>query len=185
MMAGGNKMNIMMMAGVAVGLFVGLILVVILFKFANTNHRMKTEYDERQKEVRGRAYMAAFYTMMVFEVIFMLLSIGDITLPIADYSLHFIGIAAACTVLGGYCIWHDVYWGLNNDHKRYYIVFAVCIVLNIIPIVGASKSNTWKNADGRIGIPALNVMVITMMAILGIELIVKGLIDRNRNDEED
>ena len=34
--------------GFITGLIVGLILVVILFKYANTDKKIKTEYDERQ-----------------------------------------------------------------------------------------------------------------------------------------
>ena len=48
-------------SGMTVGLIVGLILAVILLKFGNTNRKFKTEYDERQKEIRGMAYTYGFY----------------------------------------------------------------------------------------------------------------------------
>ena len=69
--------------GFIVGLIVGLILVVILFKYANTDKKVKTEYDERQEKVRGKAYMYAFYTALIVEALLSMASICGIeTLPV-------------------------------------------------------------------------------------------------------
>ena len=71
-------MNIFKSTGVAVGLMVGLMIAVIIFKVANTNHKAKTEYDERQKEIRGKAYMYAFYTVVALECVMMIVDIGGV-----------------------------------------------------------------------------------------------------------
>ena len=170
--------------GFAAGLMVGLILVVVLFKIANTDRKIKSEYDERQQRIRGRAYKYAFYTMVIYQVLMIGMEIGGISLPIEAYVSEFFGIFLGVTVLGGYCVWHDVYWGLNNDKKRYFIIFGVCLLLNLLPVVMPVISGEFaKNGIG--GAPMMNILVIIMMAILIIEMGIKHFVDMNKKDEED
>ena len=130
-------MNISASFGVAVGILVGIIIVIICLKLTNKNHKVKTEYDERQLIIRGRAYRYAFYTVIIYECCMLVLGIGEITLPIKDYMLHFGGICLGCVVLACYSIWNDVYWGLNNSPKRYIALFAATAALNMIPVIGS------------------------------------------------
>lgn len=169
--------------GFVVGIIVGLILVVILFKYANTDNKIKTEYDERQEKVRGKAYKYAFYTALAVQALLCTASICQIEIPIEDYILHFVGILFGCMVLGAYCIWNGVYWGLNNDRKRYGVVFALCIVLNLIAVVGPVMTGMLFEKDGKIGMPVLNFIIIFMMAVFGIEHIIKGAIDKKSDDD--
>ena len=177
-------MGAKMATGVAVGLMVGLVIAFALLKAANTDHKMKTEYDERQQKIRGKSYMYGFYTILIYQVAVMFLHIAEINVPLETYALDFTGVLLGCIVLCAHSIWNGVYWGLNNDHKRYYIIFAVTIVLNIIPIAGQAASGTLLQ-DGKIGLPMLNIMVIIMMFILGIEMIIKSVIDRNKTEEDE
>ncbi|MBQ8031551.1 MAG: hypothetical protein IJ260_08515 [Butyrivibrio sp.] len=170
--------------GITVGIIVGLVIAFALLKVANTNHRMKTDYDERQQLIRGKGYMYAFYTILFYEVIMMIIDIGEFNLPIESYAVHCVGLILGVIVLGVYCIWNDVYWGLNNNKKSYYIIFAVCIIFNLIPIIGQARTGTLIQ-DGKIGLPILNIMVLIMMAVLGIEFIIKKLIGKNSPEEED
>lgn len=175
-------MNIFKSAGVAVGLLVGLVIAVIIFKVANTNHKAQTEYDERQKEIRGRAYMYAFYTMVAFECVIMVLDFGEINYPFESYLLHFASILAGCIVLCCYSIWHDVYWGLNNDPRKYSLVFIVTTLLNLIPIIGAIKTGTMME-NGKFGMPFLNILVMIMLAAVGIVFLIKHIADGRREEE--
>ncbi len=170
--------------GFAVGIMVGLVLVVVLFKMANTNNRIKTEYDERQEKIRGKAYRYAFYTTVICQAIVMTLSVGQIDLPIQDYVLQFASVLAGCTVLGVYCIWNDVYWGLNNDPKKYLIIFVIALALNAFAAIGSIVGGGIME-DGKLGLPMLNIMVIIMMLIVCIELIIKRCIDRTSEAGED
>ena len=171
-------------AGFIFGIMVGAILVLVLLKMANKDRRIKTEYDERQEKIRGRAYKYAFYTMVYYQAILVCLSFAEITLPIDSYIMEFFGIILGCTVLGGYCVWHDVYWGLNNDHRRYYIVFGVCLFLNLIPVIVPAIKGEFAG-NGLSGAPMLNLMVIFMMVVLLAELGIKHLIDKKTEDGED
>ena len=52
--------NIGRMFGVISGVLIGLVIAVIMLRFVNKNKKMTAEYDEMQKLVRGRGYMASF-----------------------------------------------------------------------------------------------------------------------------
>ena len=175
-------MNIFKSAGVAVGLLVGLIIAVIIFKVANTNHKAQTEYDERQKEIRGRAYMYAFYTTVACECVMMIIEIGGVNNLFENYLLHFASLLTGCIVLCCYSIWHDVYWGLNNDPRRYSIIFIIVTALNIIPIIGAVKSGTLME-NGKFGLPFMNILVMIMLASIGLIFLIKHIADGRREEE--
>ncbi len=179
-----GKMKLGISAGITTGIIVGLVIAAFLMKIANTNQHLKTDYEERQQSIRGRGYMYAFYTLIAFEVIKMILAVGEIELPIENYALDCIAIILGVMVLGTYCIWNDVYWGLNNNKKAYIIIFLACIILNVIPIAGQAASGTLFE-DGKIGLPILNIMVLIMVIVLGIELLIKKLMGNKGSEQED
>ena len=170
--------------GITIGIIVGLVIAFALLKAANTNHRMKTDYDERQQLIRGKGYMYAFYTILFYEVLMMIIDIGEFSLPIESYAVHCVGLIIGVIALGVYCIWNDVYWGLNNNKKTYYAIFVVCTIFNLIPVIGQARMGTLVQ-DGKIGLPILNIMVLVMMAVLGIVFIIKKLTGKNSSEEED
>ncbi len=170
------------MGSVAIGILVGLVLAVILLKAANQNHKMKTEYDERQKIIRGKAYQIAWYVMVIYEVLMMVLHIGEISLPVSEYVLHFGGVLVSAIVLAVYCIWKDVYWGLNSNRRRYSIIFLATGLLNAIPVYFSAKEGTLF-ANGETGPQLVNLMVLIMLVVLGITLIAKDAADRNAGRE--
>ena len=177
-------MSIFASMGAAVGLLIGLIICVILFRYANTDKKIKTEYDERQQIVRYRAYRLAFYTIMVFEALVCIAGIGGFELPMVSYVQHFTGVMIGATVLGVYCIWHDVYWGLNNNKTRYMLIFVFTAILNCIPIIGAAKSGNLI-IDGKLGMAALNIMVIAMLIVVVVTLLIKQIADKGGKGEEE
>ena len=64
-------------AGLAIGIMVGLIIAVILLKVSNRDKKTMTEYDERQKAIRGKAYMFGFYGIAISNVIMLVLGIEN------------------------------------------------------------------------------------------------------------
>ncbi|MCR4740364.1 MAG: hypothetical protein K5886_08940 [Lachnospiraceae bacterium] len=176
----GTKMAI----GVAAGLIIGLVIAAVLLKVANTDRRMKTEYDERQQKIRGKSYMYGFYTILFCLVAVTLLDISDIVIPLERYAVDFTVLLIGCIVLCAHSIWNGVYWGLNNDHKRYYVIMAIALALNILPVATQAAAGTLIE-DGKIGLPMLNIMVIIMMAVLGIEMVIKGIVDKRKTEEDE
>ena len=176
-------MNAKASVGMAIGLMVGLVIAVILLKIANKDHKAKTQYDERQEMIKGRGYMYGFYTMMFMEVVVMLLEMSGIELPIENYLIHTIAILGGALVLCAHSIWNGVYWGLNNNRKRYAIILVLAVILNLIPLA-ASIAHGAISGHGFNSIPVLNLIVLVWMAIIGVIALVKKFVDA-RNVEED
>ena len=176
-------MNIFRSAGFAIGVVIGLVLVVILFKVANKDHKIKTEYDERQKIIRGRAYMYSFYAVLIYEAVMILFDLANASFPIEGSILHFGAILFGCMVLACYSIWTGVYWGLNNDRKKYAVIFVIVGIFNLVPVWAAYKSGELIE-NGRLGTPFVNLLVVIMMFILGAEMIVKLIMDARAAEEE-
>lgn len=171
--------NIFMSAGVAVGIFMGLIVALFLIKLANSNRKVRSEYDERQLRVRGDAYRYAFYTVVVWEAVLIVLAYGDFHLPVPDLALHFAGIVAGGLVLSTVCIWKDAYWGLNNNRRSYGIILVVAGLFNAIPVIG-SLSDT-----GGSDFPYVNLLCCVMLVVVGAELLLKQMADKQAESAED
>lgn len=166
-----------------VGIVAGLVVAVLIFKVANKDGRVKTQYDERQEKIRGRGYMYAFYTMAMYEAVMIVFSsAGDI--PVADYIIYMGGIFVGLIVQVTYCIWNDGYWGINNDRRRYLIVFLVCGLVNFIPVIGQAKSGELFR-DGRfVGFASLNLITLVLMLFVVAELLLKGIADKRSEEGE-
>ena len=171
--------NIFKSAGVAIGILVGLIVAFVLIRLANNNRKVKVEYDERQLRVRGDAYRYAFYTVVIWEAVLIVLAYGDFHLPVPDLALHFAGIIAGVIVLSTICIWKDAYWGLNNNRKRYGIILVVAALLNGLPVFFGLKG-----ADG-FDFPYVNLLTCIMLLAVGVELLVKHMLDQRAENAED
>ncbi len=169
--------------GMVVGIMVGLVICVILFKFANTDNKIKAKYDERQEAIKGRGYKYSFYTLLFLEALLMILKMSELTIPVEDYLVHLGVILIGALVLCLHSIWNGVYWGLNNNHKRYYIIFAIAAVLNLIPVIAAFANNS-ITPEGFDSIPVMNLMVIVWLAVIGIVALIKKLLDSKENAEE-
>ncbi len=168
-------------AGLVGGILVGLIIVVLLMRFSNRNGKYKSEYDERQKFIRGDAYRFAFYSLMICEVIGGVLEMSGLSLPFESYVLHFGSIFVGCTVLASYCIWKDAYWGLNNNRKRYAAIFLVCGLLNALPLV----MQLTKGADNDpFSFPYISLMACVMLLLIGAEILIKHFLTQ-REERED
>ena len=176
-------MNEKASVGIAFGIMVGLVISVILFKFANKDNRIKTQYDERQEAIKGKGYKYSFYTMLTLEVILMLVKISGFIFPVEEYLIHMTVILTGCLVLCIHSIWNGVYWGLNNNHKRYYIIFAVAVILNSIPVVAAFARGS-VTAKGFDSLPILNLIVLIWMAIIGVSALIKKCLDLGHHEED-
>lgn len=158
--------------GFVFGVFLGLIIVCLLFKFANKDGKIKTEYDERQEAVRGIGYKYAFWTYTTLMGIFTVydMAFGS---KIPLFALAFSAIVIAGIVLSLYCIIKGAYWGQNNNKKIYIIIFIVAGVINIISAVSAILSGTMI-VDGVIQVAYMNLICGIMMAIIGVAIAISS-----------
>ena len=162
--------------GVTTGIIVGLIVALVTFRYVHRNKKLTTEYDEMQKQIRGEGYKYAFYTVIILEAIFCVLTMG-MELPAEQYVIHFFAIFVGVTVQASYCIWKGAYVGQNTNLPRYIIFMAMVSVLNLF-----SAFQAWRSGelivDGKFQAPAINLLCGLMFAVIGIVAIVKKVTDR-------
>ena len=85
-------------------------------------------------------------------------------------------------VLACYTIWHDAYWGLNNDRRKYYYTLGVTVFLNAIPVV-MTAVNGELIENGKLSPAFVNLLVLVMLAVIGIVMLVRDRMDRNAEKE--
>ena len=118
------------------------------------------------------------FTSHIATVLF-ILAFGEFTLPVSAYILHYAGILAGIIVLSGYCIWKDAYWGLNNNRKSYGIILVIAGLLNAFPLFSRLTSPDLSD------FPYINTLTCVMLLVVGIELLLKHMIDRRADKAED
>lgn len=167
----------------AVGITVGLLLVVVLMKFINRDKKTKTEYDERQKAVRGRSYMYGFYGVVLSNCI-MLLIVTENTeiIKLLGMNAFFIPIVIGIIVQFTHSVFNDGYIGLNNNMTRFMIGMTLISVFNLaVGVIPWIRGGFIQ--DGQIYTTFLNLEVGVMFIILSIELAVKKCIDKKADSE--
>lgn len=170
--------------GMIVGLILGGLITALILKMANTNNMVKTEYDERQQLIRGKAYKIAFWTLSGGLIC---VSIADMAFPnmhITNYivltALFFVALSVMCL----YCIINGCYWGLNNNKKTYMIIFWIAGLLNLFNSVMAIIGG-YMVVNGELQFPFIGLMCTLFIAIVaGTALICDGR-DKNDSDESE
>ncbi len=170
--------------GVIFGLMIGLIIAIILIKIANRG-KIKTNYDERQRALRGQGYMYGFYTLVILMAADCLWTMSGMEFPIPEYIARFGEMIIGMIVMCVYCIWKGAYWGLNNDRKRYGIILVAAGLLNLIPVIPAFINGNLTSGDMLDSLPWMNIIVLIMMLAIGITLLIKAFVDKAEKEEED
>ena len=176
-------MNSFATTGLIVGIMVGLIIVVFVLKYINRDNKLKTDYDERQKAVRGRSYMFGFYATMITCCIMLVLDTADEgIIHVLGLNAFFIPILIGIVVQFSHAIFNDSYVGLNNNMTRFMCVMSFISIFNIVfgimPIV---KEGLIK--DGKLCPSFINLEVGVMFIIICIEMVIKKVIDKKAEAE--
>lgn len=162
--------------GLAIGIAVGLVLVIILLKALNKDGAVKTKYDERQQIVRGKAYKVGFYSGLIACAVMLFLSTGHFGVERLGFSGYFIPILAGVVGQVSYCIFKDGYVGLNTNMTRFIIIMALIGAFNLfIGIFAAIRGE--MTADGMFQGPFINLLCGILFVIIFVELVVKKAID--------
>ncbi|MBP5385090.1 MAG: hypothetical protein J6Y57_08985 [Lachnospiraceae bacterium] len=170
------------MTGVTAGLLIGFLVVAVIAVICNKNRKLKTQYDERQQIARGKGFRFGFYSMIAWAVINEILAFGAIELPIEPammaFSYIFIGVATDVT----YCIFHDAYWGLNNNKMRYLICFLFVAALNVFVVIRTLRSGELF-VDGRLGTYGINAFCALLFVLIGIAIAIQMIREKSAGKE--
>lgn len=170
--------------GALCGIIIGVLICIIFFKSGgNTDGKLRTQYDERQKTVRGKSYRLGFYTYMISAAIMSCISISDVSIPAEDaviwFTWLFVGMIPMCV----HSIWNGAYWGLNNNKTKYIILFAAATVINALTSI-VSFMNGRMIVDGKLSTPFINFLCAILFLIVGGTVIIKKIYDDKLESEE-
>ncbi len=170
--------------GLALGIMVGIILAVFIIKAFNKDGKFKTRYDEMQQKVRGKAYMLAFWTIVIYEALMCVLTSSEtFVLPVTNFVLHFTAVIAGVLVQVTYCIWKGAYIGLNTHAARFSIFCILIAVLNlVIGIMALTHGELF--VDGKLQDPFINLLIAGLFVVIGVELLIKHFADSKAVEEE-
>ena len=162
----------------AVGILVGLLIVVIVMKFINRDNNVKTEYDERQKVVRGRSYMYAFYGIVIANAIMLVVRTYDVEIiRMLGLNAFFIPILVGIVVQVSHAIFNDSYMGLNNNMNRFIIFMSLISIFNLVAgILSWAEEGFIQN--GEVYPTFINLEVGIVFIIICIEMLIKKCIDK-------
>ncbi len=164
------------------GVAVGIAIVIVLLLITRKDGSMKCKYDERQELVRGRGYKYAFFTMIICECVIMYLNEDAGLERYITSSLEmFIAFSVSIAVYASYCIWHEGYFGLNENHGRRLAVFILLGVMNIVLGIIAWNAGTCVE-DGALTFQFSNVICGILALWVSIMAALKWIRDRKEDE---
>lgn len=163
------------MAGVIIG-----IIAVIIGLVLGKNQMGSCVFDERQERARGKAYKYGFITLVIYLCIYSF--IDDMAEPALESGLSVgaIGICIGVAVFAVVSIWNDAYFSIQQEPKRYAIIFAGLFLMNFL--LGISNLHA---SDGEANYALANIAVSILAAVVLAAIGVKSLKNRRETDEEE
>lgn len=169
--------------GVIVGIFVGVILIVLFMKWMRKDGSVRCRWDERQLLIRGNGFKYSFFT--VIALLFLYSMIGS---EIEGFPMDYQAMGIFIIFLGAmvdivYCIWNGAYFALNENKKRVLILFAVLGIINLLAGI-RHLVNGEAFTDGVLNIQSANLFCGMLFVVIFVAMLLRMLIPEKDYDEE-
>ena len=168
-------------------LLVGIVLVglVVLAVFLCLYSDRKQDYDERQLQIRAKAYRLGFFTMIVSMLAVMFLQEWEKWNSVVDNAF---GIQAALmfslTVFGVYCVLNDAYFARRENPKASLLFCFGALIMNIGAVLTNLSDDRSIFVDGKLTFsPGGNLLCVGMFGVFTLTLLIKMLIKPKEDDE--
>ena len=172
--------------GIAVGILIGVIIVALVFAYnkKKTGSVVGGDFDERQQLMRGKAFQAGFFTMLIFSFLYWVLVTLVLHRPLMEDGLSalicgLVGVG----VFGIDCVIHDAFFTVQNKPKNYIILFTATTICQIPSAINNIR-------EGRVvedGVLTFGVIpIVCAVLFLGIltAIVCKMLAMRKEDAEE-
>lgn len=124
-------MNTYYTLGLFCGVFFAILICTIAFRKKTTGGKGKYIYDERQETLRSKGYKYGFFTLIITNTCYGMLT-QLISKPFAEPLVaNFICICLGIFVYATYSIWKESYFAINEPPKRSMIIFSVLGLINL------------------------------------------------------
>ena len=131
--------------GVAVGVIVGVIIVALIFTYnkKKPGTMVGGDFDERQQLLRGKAFQAGFFTMLILSFLYWVLVRLVLQRPLMEDGLSaLICVLVGVGVFGFDCILHDAFFTVQNKPKNYIILFTATTISQIPAAINNLRDGT-------------------------------------------
>ena len=180
--SGEREMSAAYIAGVAVGVLVGVLLIFVFLKMTKTDGRMKCEYDERQMRARGNGFKYGFFTMLICNLILAFAVMEESFLRMDRSVLMILSIMIGVIVYVSYCIWNDAYFSLNENRRKVLIAFVIIGVFNLVLGIGNLYSGD-AFTDGVLNFHSVNLFCGILFLMIFAVLLAKHFMKTEEEDE--
>lgn len=172
-----NEYNIGYAIGLLISIAIGLALGIILLIVCNKNKKIKTDYDEREKAIRGQGYKYAMITTWILISVIIFADLSSIKIPMDNVATLISVIMISVLVSQSYSILNDAYFGRNSNIKSYVITFIALAIINgglaLIMIMSGEMI-----VDGILTWKVMSLECALMFLIIGIMFAIKTLLHK-------
>ena len=155
-----------------------LLIVVLLGLFFSIlirkNHRMHSEYDERQKLIRAKGKSVGFMVMLVYYAILALLILFDVRIPMYTDTMLLVGIMLGAGSAAIYYSLYDAYAGMNDNAKRVSISAVAGGAFDFFVGLQNMMSDHFVDSHGMLSRGIVNTLLGGIVFILGMIMIVRN-----------
>lgn len=177
------KFNVNYAMAFIVGILAGLA-VLFIAKFIFLKKWGPCKYDERQMLARGKAYRAAFWTLVVYLCLDGLLTLGSEVRWANVFVVYYIGIGLALEVYAVICILNDAYFPLKEKPGFYLTFFGVIIVWSAAVSLSDFLNGKPFVTDGMLNYRIINPVIVVVFAGIFITLLARRLAEKRHGAEE-
>lgn len=168
-------------------LLVGIVLVglVVLAVFLCLYSDRKQDYDERQLQIRAKAYRLGFFTMIVSMLAVMFLQTWSRWTEVVDNSFALLtALMFSLTVFGVYCVLNDAYFTRRENPKASLLFCFGVLIMNIGAVLTNLSDDRSIFVDGKLTFsPGGNLLCGGMFGVFTLTLLIKMLIKPKEDDE--
>lgn len=162
---------------VLIGLFIGVLLILVFLKVTKTDGDVKLKYDERQDAVRGKGFKYGFYTAIGWLGLDMILKALEIDMTMFEDIFSMVGVLVSLIVYVVYAIFNDAYFSLNENFRRVIGVFIFITIFNFA--IGISNFATGQAfVNGKFTVNAINLFCGFAFVVIFVAIIIKNMIDK-------
>ncbi len=142
------------------------------------------EYDERQEKARGKAFKAAYFTLLVYLCVYGVFELATGIIWCDTFTGVMIGICVSVSVFACMCIWNDAYISFRQKPIYYIALFSFLSLLNFfLAFMRGYKEGFVKN--GMLQTQSTNLIVGVMLFFVLMVYIAKLITDKRKQEASD
>lgn len=171
--------------GVLCGLLFGIFLVILIRRINRQKSGLRGCYDERQKIAQGMAYKTAYFVLLLYIGVVLLLAEAKITEIFLSFAGLWLGVCISIAVFVVICIWKDAYISLNENSRIFLMTFGTLGLMNFVGVIHMISEHEPFIVDGKLTTSCLNLITFIMLAVIMAAFCIKSKYNKRCEEEEE